>query len=124
MAESGALGSSEERFFHAYRVLRSAVRLLLDIVVHTKGVSVAAAADRMESELGLSPAEALAEARRCCANPTLGVCEAVGRRELLALREDVRRERGAAFSLGAFHDELLRYGALPTALARWGMGVA
>jgi hypothetical protein len=124
MAESDALGSSEERFFHAYRVLRSAVRLLLDIVVHTKGVSVAAAADRMESELGLSPAEALVEARRCCANPTLGVCEAVGRRELLALREDVRRERGAAFSLGAFHDELLRYGALPTALARWGMGVA
>jgi uncharacterized protein (DUF885 family) len=28
------------------------------------------------------------------------------------------------FSLRAFHDELLTYGALPTPLARWGMGLA
>jgi uncharacterized protein (DUF885 family) len=40
------------------------------------------------------------------------------------LRDDAREARGAMFSLRAFHDELLSYGALPTPLARWGMGLA
>jgi uncharacterized protein (DUF885 family) len=48
----------------------------------------------------------------------------VGRREILRLREDARRARVSSFSLPAFHDELLGYGALPTALARWGMGLS
>ena len=34
------------------------------------------------------------------------------------------RSRGAKFSLSGFHDELLAYGSYPTALARWGMGLA
>jgi len=36
----------------------------------------------------------------------------------------VRRARSDQFSLSSFHEELLQYGALPTALARWGMGLA
>ncbi len=67
---------------------------------------------------------AMAEARRYCAYPTYQLSYAVGRREILALRDDVRRARGSAFSLPDFHRELLSYGALPTALARWGMGLA
>jgi uncharacterized protein (DUF885 family) len=47
----------------------------------------------------------------------------VGRREILALREDYHRRAGSGFTLRKFHDDLLRYGGLPVSLARWGMGL-
>jgi uncharacterized protein (DUF885 family) len=48
----------------------------------------------------------------------------VGRRELLRLREAYRAREGAAFTPRRFHDELLQYGGLPVALARWGMDLS
>ena len=48
----------------------------------------------------------------------------MGRRDILALREDLRKARNEECTLATFHEELLQYGALPTALARWGMGLA
>jgi uncharacterized protein (DUF885 family) len=61
--------------------------------------------------------------RRYCAWPTYQLSYAIGRRELLALREDRRAQDGAAFSLRAFHDDVLSYGGLPVSLIRWGMGL-
>ena len=68
-------------------------------------------------------ASAEAEVRRYCLAPGYQLCYAVGRRDLLRLREDYRKRAGAAFTLRAFHDELLRYGGLPVTLVRWGMGL-
>jgi len=78
----------------------------------------------LRAELGFSVASAEAEVRRYCATPTYQLCYAVGRRDILALREDARAQRGKNFSLADFHAELLGYGALPAVLARWGMGLA
>ena len=64
-----------------------------------------------------------AEVRRYCAMPTYQLCYAVGRRDLLALREAYRERAGADFTWRRFHDELLTYGGLPVSLARWGMGL-
>jgi len=61
--------------------------------------------------------------RRYCAEPAYPLCYAVGRRELLKLREDFRAARGRAFTLRAFHDAVLRYGGLPVTLIRWGLGL-
>jgi len=68
-------------------------------------------------------ANAEAEVRRYCAEPAYPLCYAVGRRELLKLREDFRAARGRAFTLRAFHDAVLRYGGLPVTLIRWGLGL-
>lgn len=124
MAETGFLRSPAERLFHARHMLWRALRVVLDVSLHTKGMSVGEAARRLRDEVGLEPASAAAEAARYCAYPTYQLCYAVGRREIERLRGDARRARGAAFSLATFHDELLSYGALPTALARWGMGLS
>ena len=124
MHEHGYLATPAERFFHAYHLLWRALRIVLDVSLHTKRMSVAEAATRLRDELGLEPVAAAAEVARCCARPTEASCYAVGRRDVLQLREDARRVRGAAFTLAGFHDELLRHGALPTPLARWGMGLA
>ena len=55
--------------------------------------------------------------------PGYQLCYAVGRRDLLRLREDYRKRAGSSFSLRTFHDELMRYGGLPVTLIRWGMGL-
>lgn len=124
MAEEGFLSSPGERLFHAHHLLWRALRVILDVKLHTKGMPVAEAAQLLREELGFTPAAAAAEVARYCAYPTYQLCYAVGRRDILQLREDARRARGSGFSLAAFHDELLGYGGLPTALARWGMGLA
>lgn len=124
MAEMGFLDSPEERFFQAHNLLWRAVRVILDVSLHTKGMSMIEAAERLRDELGFEPNIAEAEAKRYCAYPTYQLCYAVGRRDILALREDLRKARSDDFTLATFHEELLQYGALPTALARWGMGLA
>ena len=53
--------------------------------------------------------------------PTYQLCYAVGRRELLRLRDAYRERAGGDFNPRRFHDELLGYGGIPVALARWGM---
>ena len=124
MAEMGFLESAAERFFQAHHLLWRAIRVILDVSLHTKGMSMEEAAARLRDELGFEPHVAEAEAKRYCAYPTYQLCYAVGRRDILALREDLRRARTDDFRLADFHEELLQYGALPTALARWGMGLA
>jgi uncharacterized protein (DUF885 family) len=124
MAEMGFLNSAEQRFFQAHHLLWRAVRVILDVSLHTKGMSMEEAAARLRDELGFEPNIAEAEAKRYCAYPTYQLCYAVGRRDILALRDDLRKARADEFSLAGFHEELLQYGALPTALARWGMGLA
>ena len=42
----------------------------------------------------------------------------VGKLQILKLREDWRKQEGAAFSLQRFHDEMLRHGAPPVRLLR------
>ena len=124
MVEQGFISDLAARFFQVHHLLWRALRVILDVSLHTKGMTVDHAAAILRDELALDEGAARAEAVRYCAFPTYQLCYAVGRREILRLRDDAREARGAMFSLRAFHDDLLAYGALPTPLARWGMGLA
>jgi uncharacterized protein (DUF885 family) len=124
MAEHGFIRDPAARFFQTHHLLWRALRVILDVSLHTKGMTVDKATAILRDELSLEESAARAEAVRYCAFPTYQLCYAVGRRDILRLREDARAARGASFSLRDFHDELLAYGALPTPLARWGMGLA
>jgi uncharacterized protein (DUF885 family) len=77
----------------------------------------------MMDTLDLARDSAEAEVRRYCCEPANALCYAVGRRELIRLREDWRRRAGPGYSLRKFHDEVLSYGGLPVSLMRWGMGL-
>jgi len=124
MEETGFLATPAERFFYAHGLLWRALRVIIDVCLHTRGMTVQDATAMLRDELGFDEAMAAGEVRRYCAYPTYQLCYAVGRREILRLRDDARQEGGPRFALDAFHDQLLQYGALPTALARWGMGLA
>ncbi|HET7790783.1 MAG TPA: DUF885 domain-containing protein [Gemmatimonadales bacterium] len=124
MADEGFYASEEERFFQRVHLLWRAVRVLLDVGLHTRGMTFAQAVDYIVDTLHVDRANAEAEVRRYCAGPGYPLCYAVGRRELLALRDDFKARDGGAFTLRRFHDAILPYGGLPVSLIRWGLGLA
>ena len=123
MGEEGFYRSEEEAFFQRVHLLWRATRVLLDVGLHTRGMTFDQAVDQFVTELHVDRANAEAEVRRYCAEPAQPLCYAVGRREILELRKDFQTARGTKFTLRAFHDALLRYGGLPVALIRWGLGL-
>jgi uncharacterized protein (DUF885 family) len=100
-------------------LLRNA-RVVVGLRMHTAGMTVAEAARFFEREAFLSAPVAQSEAWRGATDPTYGYYT-LGKLMMLKLREDVRLEKGAAFSLKAFHDEFLRLGPIPIPLARVAM---
>jgi len=122
MGDEGFYASDEERLFQRVHLLWRAVRVLLDVGLHTRGMTFTQAVDQLVDALHLDRANAEAEVRRYCAEPGYPLCYAVGRRELLRLRDDYRAAAGSEFTLRGFHDAILPYGGLPVSLIRWGLG--
>src|SRR6266446_3910969 len=123
MGEEGFYRSEEEQFFQRVHLLWRAARILLDVGLHTRGMTFEQAVEYLTTHLRVDRANAEAEVRRYCAEPAYPLCYAVGRREILELRKDFRAAQGKAFTLRRFHDALLRYGGLPVTLIRWGLGL-
>lgn len=96
------------------------VRYVCAIRMHTMGMTVAEATERFRQEAFLEPLAAEREAVRGTFDPGY-LCYTLGKLELRKLRDDVRRERGDAFNLKQFHDEVLSFGAPPLALVRAAM---
>jgi Bacterial protein of unknown function (DUF885) len=124
MGDEGFYQHEEARFFQRVHLLWRAMRIVLDVGLHTRGMSFDDAVGRLVDVVHMDRANAEAEVSRYCATPGYQLCYAVGRRELLQLREDHRAAAGAGYSLRGFHDAVLNYGGLPIALIRWGMGLA
>jgi uncharacterized protein (DUF885 family) len=123
MAEENYFRSPAERLFQRLHLLWRALRIVLDVGLHTRGLTPEQAADQMVDVLAMDRRKAEAEVSRYCAWPSYQLCYAVGRRELLELRADYKARAGASFTLRNFHDEVLGYGGLPVSLIRWGMGL-
>lgn len=123
MFEAGYFGTPESQLFHLNDLLWRAVRIIVDVGLHTRDMTPGDAVNRMTDTLPMERRKAEAEVRRYCAMPTYQLSYAIGRRDLLALRDAWRARAGAAAPLADFHRELFTYGGLPIALARWGMGL-
>jgi len=123
LADAGFAGSREARLMGTLRRLRAAVRVILDVGLHTRGMTPAEGVSYAVEHLAVDREEAMEMVRRASARPTYALADAVGRRELLALRDAWRAEAGPGAPLRAFHDEVLSYGGLPVSLIRWGMGL-
>ncbi len=123
MGEEGFYRGPEERFFQRVHLLWRALRVVLDVGLHTRGMTFEEGVQLLVDRVHFDRHNAEAEVRRYCANPVYQLCYAVGRREFRELRDDYREANGANYSLRAFHDAALRYGGLPVSLIRWGMGL-
>lgn len=123
LEEQGFYRDDEAILLRLVNLLWRAVRIDLDIGLHTRGLTPGAAVEELVARLPMERASAEAEVRRYCQMPTYQLCYAVGRRELRDLRDAIRAREGRDFSLRGFHDAVLAYGGLPVPLVRWGMGV-
>jgi len=123
MAEQGFFASAEERLFQRLHLLWRALRIVLDVGLHTRGMTPDQAVDMLVDVVAMDRSHAKAEVSRYCAWPTYQLCYAVGRREFLHLRDAWREAAGPSAPLRAFHDAVLAYGGLPVSLSRWGMGL-
>lgn len=87
-------------------------RFIVGIRLHAEDMSVEAGMRFFRDEAHLEESGARRESERGTFDPTYLVYSA-GKLMLLKLRADVKAAQGAKFSLRAFHDAVLGYGALP-----------
>lgn len=92
-------------------------RLIAGISLHTGEMSFQDAVRLFRKEAYLGRALAEQEALRGIDDPGYLVY-ALGKHEILALREEYQRARGGRFNLREFHDELTRHGAPPFKILR------
>ena len=92
-------------------------RFVASIEMHTGGKSVEDAAQLFMRECGTPQAEARREAYRGTSDPGY-LNYTVGKLEILKLRDDYRKAKGAKFSLTEFHDRFLAAGLAPVKIIR------
>lgn len=97
-------------------LLRNA-RYIVGIEMHTGKMTYQQAVDFFVREGFQTRANGEREARRGTSDPTYLVYT-LGKLEILKLREDYRRAKGAAFRLAEFHDRFLEQGYPPIRMVR------
>ena len=123
MGEEGFYRGPEERFFQRVHLLWRAVRIILDVGLHTRGMTFDEAVQMLVDRVHFDRQNAEAKIKRYCATPGYQLCYAIGQQKFRSLRDSFREAQGSAYSLRGFHDAALKYGGLPVSLIRWGMGL-
>lgn len=117
MVEEGFLDAPESRFVLLRDRLWRALRILIDVDLHVRGVTPEAAAGRLQHWLGFTPGQARGEITWYSQSPAVPMGYATGWSLIKAAQAQQRRlEPGAP--LARFHDRLLGVGsiALPLVL--------
>jgi uncharacterized protein (DUF885 family) len=97
--------------------LTRACRFQVGIRVHTRGMSMDEAVRYFVDHADMERANAQREAYRAAFDPTYLIYTA-GALEIRKLRDDLRRQEGAAFDMAKFHASILSEGAMPVSLLR------
>ncbi|WP_242917091.1 DUF885 domain-containing protein [Pontibacter liquoris] len=93
--------------------MHRAIRLVVDVGIHTKGWSRERAIQySLDNEL-TSEEAATAEIERYMAIPGQALSYKIGELKFKELRQRAQQELGDKFSISAFHDEILKGGVMP-----------
>ncbi|MFO0805730.1 MAG: DUF885 domain-containing protein [Gemmataceae bacterium] len=110
--EGFADGDPKIRLAQLHDALLRDCRYIVGIKLHTAGWTVEQG-KKFFMEQGYQEAEgAFQESRRGTYNPTY-LYYTLGKLQILKLREDWKKAKGADYSLQKFHDEFIRHGAIP-----------
>ncbi|MBV7532411.1 DUF885 family protein [Chitinophaga sp. sic0106] len=93
--------------------IHRAIRLVVDVGLHTKGWTREQAIKYMLDNEPVSEQEVTAEIERYMAIPGQALSYKIGEIKIRDLRNKYTKELGNKFQLSAFHDELLKDGCVP-----------
>ncbi|MCY7423142.1 MAG: DUF885 domain-containing protein, partial [Chitinophagaceae bacterium] len=93
--------------------IHRAIRLVVDVAIHTKGMTREAAIKYMMENEAASDQYATMEIERYMAIPGQALGYKIGALKIKELREKYTKMLGAKFNLASFHDEILKDGAMP-----------
>lgn len=102
----GALGDEIHR----------AIRLVVDVAMHTKGMTREEAIKYMMDNEAIGEQGATAEIERYMAIPGQALSYKIGALKIRELRNKYQKQLGNKFSIAAFHDEFLKDGCMPLAI--------
>ena len=99
----GALGDEIHR----------AIRLVVDVGIHTKGMTREQAIKYMMDNEAISEQGATAEIERYMAIPGQALGYKIGALKIQELRNKYEKQMGSKFNLADFHDQILKDGSMP-----------
>jgi len=102
----GALGDEMHR----------AIRLVVDVAIHTKGMTREQAINYMMDHEAISTQGAIAEIERYMAFPAQALGYKIGAIKIQELRKKYQKSMGNKFNIADFHDQLLKDGPIPLSI--------
>ena len=108
--------TSLERVAEQHANVRQLARAVVDLSFHSGAMSFDEAVSFFVERTGMQPTAARAEVVKASMFPGTAVMYWLGTQAILDLRQRLGARLGDAFSLKAFHDELLGYGSMPVPL--------
>jgi uncharacterized protein (DUF885 family) len=113
--------SDEERLMQLEWTLVRAARVMIDVSLHTRGMTFDEAVRVLTDRVHLEHELAVSEVKRYTETPTQPLSYLVGRERIVAMRERYKARAaaatpGAAFSLKQFHTEVLSHGTIAPGL--------
>lgn len=118
LVETGYLADDRLRLVKARNALWRALRIVVDVGLHTRTMSVGEAIELMQREAGMDAHMAAGEVRRYTRhdNPTYPSSYMLGRELIHRIRADYQARHARTFTLRSFHDWLLSFGSPPLPL--------
>ena len=110
------LGMLQDPYMYAGMLqneLWRAIRLVVDTGFHTKGWTRDQVIAYMRENSAVSEVDAVAEAERYMAIPGQALAYKTGQMKITELRARAEKALGDRFDIRAFHDEILKDGAVP-----------
>ena len=125
--ELGLFKNPYQYLGHLSDAMHRAIRLVVDVAIHTKGMTREEAIKYMRDNERISEEEATAEIERYMAIPGQALSYKIGQFKILELREKYQLELGTKFKLADFHTQILNGGNMPLEvlekkLALWANG--
>jgi uncharacterized protein (DUF885 family) len=114
----GELGyyTDEERLMVLEWTLVRAARVLIDVGLHTRGMTFEDAVKMLTDQVHLEHELAVSEVKRYTMTPTQPLSYLIGRERILAMRARFQQKAGSDFSLKAFHAAVLSHGTIAPGL--------
>jgi uncharacterized protein (DUF885 family) len=102
----------EERLMQLEWTLVRAARVIIDIGLHTQGMTFEDAVKILTDQVHLEKPLALSEVKRYTESPTQPLSYLIGREKIFDMRARYKQEQGANYSLKKFHTEVLSHGTI------------